>query len=333
VRRALVLLLVLVAGCSGSSSGSHTQRLVYRVVDGAGIVTTSTVDIAPPYRARVLNRAADGSLIGGFAWDDRGLYSFAPGSVTQTAFVAPGFPGPFSGLSIALPVAERQHLVRRLGTSSVLGRACTRWLSESPLDGPPLSPAHGKDRTESCVGADGLILSERWALDGSVVRSRTVTSVGSGPSLEGNDLFSSAKVAPLSQNDSAYVVKRTTAPLLSRLLRVPAAGPPSGLTLDTASAVLLLNADRSGFDREGAVVTWTAPGRLVVLQVERDAPGYSKATVRGAAVGVGSLGAGHLEPVLSGLRVVVDTARGLRVTATANLPEDQLLGWLRTLKI
>jgi hypothetical protein len=332
VRRALVLLLVLVAGCS-SSSGSKTQRLVYRVVDAAGVVTTSTVDVAPPYRARIVNRAADGSLIGGFAWDDRGLYSFAPGSVKETAFIPPGFPGPYSGLSIALPVAERQHLVRRLGRSVILGRACTRWQSESPLDGPPLSPARSKDHTESCVGADGLILSERWVLDGSVVRSRTITSVGSGPSLEGDDLFSGAKVAALSQDDSPYVVKRTTAPRLSQLLKVPAEAPPPGLTLDTASAVLLLNADRSGFDQEAAVVTWTGGGRLVVLKVERDAPGYSKATVRGAAVTVGAMGEGHLEPVLSGLRVVVDTASELRVTATANLSEGELLRWLRSLKI
>jgi hypothetical protein len=332
VRRALTLLVVLAAACSGSKAPAATpsQRVVYRDVDPTGSVSTTTVDLLPPYRARLVTRGADGSL-SGFAWDEGSLYSIGASGTARTSAVAPGFAGPVSGLAVSLPVALRQHLLQRMGTSRVLGRDCVQWLSAEPLGSAPFAPATALDRTTSCVDDDGLVLQETWRAGGSLVRTRTAVEVGKGPSLEGAALLPDAPT-PLPSN-GAYVVRDASPADLVSAMQVPAPTAPAGFTADRSVAVLDVDPQGTGFTREAAVFTWRRGTQLAVLRLERDLSGHSKATVRGARVDLGVLGTGRLEPVYPGLRVVVDGPRGLRATATAALPEAELLAWVRTLRL
>ncbi|HUR51944.1 MAG TPA: hypothetical protein VMZ11_07465 [Mycobacteriales bacterium] len=334
MRRALLLLLpvVLLASCSGGDERrTPSQRVVYREVDAAGAVSTTTVDLAPPYRARVLTRGPGGRT-SGFAWDDRGLYTLGPSSAAQSAAVAPGFAGPYSGLAVSLPVAERQHLVARGGSGQVLDRPCTEWLSAEPLDGAPFAPATANDRTTSCVDPSGLLLSDSWYVGNKLVRTRTVTSIGTGPTLDGTALYA-ATPAPLPTSDTASLVRRAPRGDIFRSMQVPLPGDPPGFRPDASVALLDRSADATAFTREAAVLTWRRGDHLVVLRVERDLSGTSRATVRGAPVALGTLGSGHLEPVLAGLRIVVDGPRRLRLVATGDLPEAELLSWARTLRL
>ncbi len=301
------------------------------MVDETGRVSTTTVDVSPPYRARSLNRDGSGAVTGGFAWDERGLYSITSAGTAQTASIAPGFPGPYSGLAVALPVAERQHLVRRGGSSSVLGLDCEQWLSAEPLDGAPFAPVSPDARTTSCVDAEGRLLAETWYVGGKLVRTRTATGVGPGPSLAGAALYEGPPT-PLPSSGTGFVVRDSPRAQLLRLLQVPVPSDPTGFRPDASVAVLDLDAAATGFTREAGVLTWLRGVDVVVLRLERDLSGSSRGTVRGAPVDLGVLGTGHLEPVLAGLRVVIDGPTGLRALVTADLPEDELLAWARTLR-
>jgi hypothetical protein len=329
VRRCLLVLL-LVTGCADPSSPRATsERITYRVVTGS-VTTTAVTDVMRPYRARTLTHEGSGKGTG-FAWDERALYTLAADGTKQTQLVGPGFAGPDSGLEVALPVAQRQGLVNALGTGSVLGRDCTRWLSELPLDGAPLSHPRPGDSTDSCVDAEGRVLSDTWRVDGKVVRTRTATEVTSGPDLSGNALYGGSEPTPLPTALATVVVTESTTEELGRLLQVTAPVAPAGLRADTAAAVLDRDATGGGFAREAAVFTWTSSEHLAVLRVERDlVPGQGR-TVRGAEVDLGGLGTGRLEPVLAGLRATVSGPRGLRIIATADLPEDAFLAWVRSL--
>ena len=96
--------------------------------------------------------------------------------------------------------------------------------------------------------------------------------------------------------------------------------------------MLDVSPDRDGFTREAAVLTWVGEQRLAVLRVERDLkPGGSR-VLRGERVALGALGTGYLEPVLAGLRVTLESGR-VRLIATADLPEDRFLTWLRSLQV
>lgn len=321
---------------SAAAAADRSSRIVYQVVDLTGptpIRSTMTVEVQPPYLARSVSAAGPSSL-GGFAWDENGVYTVGPdGAVQQSEFVPPGFPGPASHLELALPVAARQQLVTRLGVGSLLGQPCTRWLSEQPLDGARFTPATAQDRTESCVDEAGRVLSERWLVGGALVRTRTATSIGNGPSLADNGLFHGRPPAPLTEGKSSYVVRRSTAVELSRLLGVPQPPGPAGLSAGLAAAVLEVDSSGQGFTREGAVFTWSQGAVLAVLRVDRDLRPARPAQARGERVGLGALGTGQLEPVLAGLRVSAVGPRGLRLVATANLAEPDLLRWLRTVRL
>ena len=316
-----------------------SARTVVEVVDLTGDrprSTTVVTDLAAPYRARVLTyegASEQGRSLGGSAWDETGVYTLGPdGSAAQTEYLAAGFAGPANHLLLALPVAERQLLVTRLGAGQSRGRPCQRWLSLLPLDGAPFTAATGADRTESCVDRAGQVLSELWTVAGKAIRTRTLTAVRPGPDLAGLGLFDQRRPVALPTSGSAYVVTVSSAEKLAALLQIPVPTGPDGLTADRSVAVLDVDAQRQGFSREAAVLTWTGPAQLVVLRIERDLTGSGGRTVRGDPVDLGGLGTGRLEPVLAGLRITVPGPRGLRLVATADLPEPALLAWLRTLR-
>lgn len=323
--RLLILVLVLLAAGCTSHSRVTSQTFTYDVVDSSGGHTRQVIDIQRPYRARTLT-FKDGASQGGFLWDETGTYTVSPdGSIAQTAAIAPGFPGPAGDLALALPVALRQRRVVRHGTSTSGGKQCELWESSDPLDsGSPFAPP-GQTTAESCVDARGVILSERWSGDTGLLQARTLVSTSTGPS----SLYGGKTPQPLAS--PASVVKPSTAAELSKLLQIPNPAGPLGLRPDKAVAALDVDSARQGYAREAGVFTWVGGGHLAVVRVERDLESGGGRTIRGESVPLGQLGTGHLEPVLAGLRVLVEGPRGLRLIATADLPETELLSWLRSL--
>jgi hypothetical protein len=285
-----------------------------------------------PYRARTV-RYAEGHSVGGVAWSERGVYEVRiDGSTQQVSPAWPAFPGPDAHLDVALPVALRQHLVRRGGTSSVLGRPCTEWISAQPLDGPSFSLPTPEHHTTSCVSADGLILKDRWLRNGKLLRERVATALRPAVRLTDRELFAPAPT-PVPLALTAYSVTPSTEAELTRLIPVPDPPAPPGMHSDQAVAVL--DVDRSGqapqITREGAVLTWVGGGHLVEAKYGRDLLRPTPAPTGGEAVTLGALGTGRLTPLLTGLQVAVLGPKGLLLTVTSDLPESQLLAWMRSL--
>jgi hypothetical protein len=334
VRRAfLALLLLALTACEGGGQQMPpltSERIAYRLVDDKGVATQEVTDLQGPYRARTLT-SSEGVPLGGYLWDETGVYTVAAdGSLTQSEYIGPGFPGPASHLDLALPVALRQGLVTKAGPGTAGDLPCTRWVSLQPLDGAPFGPATPNERTESCVDAHGVILTETWMSFSKLIRSRTFVSRGTYRS-NPDDLYDGKRPTPLPTTLSGVVVRPSSPSELGALMgfRVPVR--PPGLTPDKASAVLDINTDRSGFSREAGVLTWIGKGRLVVLRIERDLEAGGR-TTRGEQVDLGALGKGRLEPVLAGLKVTAESG-SLRLIATADLPEDELLSWLRSVRL
>jgi len=326
---ALLLTGVLAAGCTHDAKpapvGPPSHRVVYTQTDGSGATSTVTVDVQRPYRARVVV-TRDGVVMTETAWSEEGTYLGRDGEVLQTAVIAPGFPGPLAHLDIALPVALEQHLVRDLGTDQrVAGLTCHLWRSRDPLDGSAFAPAQGPDHTDSCVSSAGEVLSDAWYLGGSLVQRRVATQVTDGPSLEGAQLFDGRTPVPLAPNEVTASVTRSDAATLTRLLQLPQPSAPSGMSLDTASALLDLNAQHA-VRRESAVLTYLSADRLAVLRLSRALEPGGQAAVHGAPVRVGSR-TGRLLPVLAGLQLTLTGPRGLIATITTDLPRDALLSW------
>ncbi|MDQ1688050.1 MAG: hypothetical protein QOK42_1025 [Frankiaceae bacterium] len=335
---AATLLLVAVSGCTSSDSartpaaprnGFHIE---YDVTDDRGLHTVEVTDVDRPYRARTV-RSAEGHSVGGVAWTESGVYQVRPdGSTQQVSPSWPAAPGPDSHLDVALPVALRQHLVRQASGSEVLGRRCTGWLSKQPLDGAPFTAPTPGERTTSCVSAEGVILSDSWTRDGKVLRARVATALGPPAALTDRRLFAPSPT-PAPANLSGFSVTPSTESELTRLIPTADPAPPPGMHSDKAVAVL--DIDRSGeapaVTREGAVLTWVGAGHLVEAKYGRDLRQPTPAPTGGAPIKLGLLGTGRLTPVLAGLRVDVLGPKGLLLTVISDLPEAQLLAWMRSL--
>lgn len=340
---ALGVVLVAVVGCSSSTTsrprpvvaadGFHIE---YDVTDDRGARSRELTDVAPPYRARTLRYGGQDAArsLGGVAWTEQGVYTISPeGAVRQASVAWPAPPGPDAQLDIALPVALRQGLVQRGdGTDTVLGQQCTLWKSLRPLDGADFAPPTATEQTMSCVSTDGLILRDDWRKDGAVLRKRTAVAVGKPPPLADLELLGPSPT-PLPPELSFFSVTPSTFAELARLLPVPEPSAPTGLLPDKAVAVL--DVDRSSgtpaIAREGAVLTWVGGGRLVAAKFSRSLVGPTAAPVDGALVALGRLGTGRLTPILTGLRVDVLGPGGLLLTVRSDLPEAQLLSWMRAL--
>lgn len=341
------LLAVLVVGvlassaaCTSSSNVQPAQartgfHIEYDVTDDRGVHSREVTDVERPYRARTV-RYSDAERkhsVGGAAWTESGLYTIRPdGSVAQVSPTWPAPPGPDAHLDVALPVALRLHLVTKAGTGSVLGKACTVWQSLRPLDGADLALPTEAEHTTSCVSADGLILRDNWQSRGARLRARVAVAISGAPQLSDAELLGGAPT-PLPAELSSYAITVSTEAELTRLIPVPQPVAPVGLLSDRAVAVLDVDrsTDSQRVTREGAVLTWVGGGRLVTAQYARGLLTQIPAPTDGAPVDLGPLGTGRLTPVLTGLKVDVMGPRGLLLTVRSDLPESQLLAWMRSL--
>lgn len=329
LRRAALALLLAAACSQGAAPAEHSRRVVYRVEDLTGSsprTTTQVVEVASPYRARLLTREGATSL-GGLAWDvDHTYLVGADGAVSVIAAVAPQFAGASLNLGVALASAQRHALVVRGGSARVGGRDCALWSSKDPLDSGPVQPPAGGDVTVSCVAANGLLLDEQWSLKGKVVRRRTATQVEAGPSLAGGALLDGRTPGPATAQ-AVEQVKQVSLATLVHALGVPSPAAPVGLRFDRSVAVIQSGA-AGAVDVEGGVFAWTDGKRLVVLRLERGLTRRLSVPDEGVAVA-----RGRLSPVPAGLRVRFKGGSGLVATVTANVPEDVLLAWVSALDV
>lgn len=338
----VVLLLCAAAACSGSSRSTPSPvaengfHIEYDVIDDRGIHSREVTDVDRPYRARTIrySDAQHKHSVGGAAWTETGVYTIRPdGVVLQATPAWPAPPGPDAHLDVALPVALRQHLVERAASGTVLGKPCTVWRSLRPLDGADFAPPTATEHTTSCVSDDGVVLRDDWQQRGSRLRAREAVGFGSAPRLTDGELLG-GQPTPLPAELASYSITPSTEAELTRLIPVPDPAPPAGLHSDRAVAVLEVDhsSGTARITQEGAVLTWVGHGHLVQARWRRALLGAPlPAPTTGAAVALGRLGSGRLTPLLTGLQVEVLGPGGLLLTVKSDLPEDQLLSWVRSL--
>jgi hypothetical protein len=168
------------------------------------------------------------------------LYSVDGDTVRRIAGRQPGPPnGDQSLASIAVDAVKAG--AARIGGARrrIIGRTCT----DLVLYEPPAGPLHALDKTnnrdEMCLDRSGIMLRERWTLNGKVVQTRTAVAV-----LEGEML-------PAATRDTA--LDTTTAEDAPAVLAIPRTMPmegnptppptPAGYTLASAVGFTLPRAD------------------------------------------------------------------------------------------
>lgn len=196
----------LPADVAAAAPGSYT--ITYRV-DAGGTVTTEVLTVQRPFAAHV--RVHDGSSTRGRVLSER---ASALGVLATTSgggwghLVVP--PAPATGdlrADAVVAAAREAGILTDLGEGSVGGRPCRRYEAATTIAGGTLVPLRGGERAVVCLDAAGLLLDERWEIDGEVVRTRRAVDLRIGspgdPAIavpEGEELTGSGQLRRLADD-------------------------------------------------------------------------------------------------------------------------------------
>ncbi len=261
---------------------------------------------------------ADGSLsLGGAVYALTGAH---------VAPVQARVPGPAIGdqaLAVVLDEAAAAGLAERgAGMDEVLGRPCTLFEIVEP-GATVLVPASDRSRDEICVDHDGLVLRERWRLNGALVLSREAIEVETNPSRELVDAALSSEATDDTTNLQAPRARKVSS--IHAFLREPPL--PAGFQLEGRYQTGVVTP-------AGPVTTqaWAMQRRGDYLVVEVGT-GRANRPSGAATMRLDGLGTASLTSGVRGSEAIVAIDGGdgwVRVTASA--PGRWLRDYLRSLR-
>ncbi|HVV36579.1 MAG TPA: hypothetical protein VHC63_08250 [Acidimicrobiales bacterium] len=277
----------------------------YRVETRAGGTRTETrnVQVRRPFDGR--DASFDPTLSLGnsaFVSNGRHLYSQTGTSALDYGERIGAPPGDYRLEAIAGDLV-RLGLARARGTRTVAGRVCRVYRTGAPL-GDPFKGATAKEYADLCVGKDGLLLAERWYLNGKLLRDTEATSVDT--SVPGDAAFA-PPVGDLTANPTSFgAVKELslTKPPNTGLPYWTARRPPWGFAL-RSRARTITSSTTSGSPQvtDIAYVDTYQRGHDAITVTHRELSAAG-APPRGVEqVDAGALGAGQVTLTTSGAAI------------------------------
>jgi hypothetical protein len=191
---ALGVALCLVAGMLASGSGVlgigdrllpispilRSYEVAYRTVYPGAAPTIEQYVVDLPIDGLYLVRgtgSASGRIEGGTLTDSLGLFSWRDATHPGWALTEGGLHPSAEVLEPArtIDLAIRHLEAGIVGSASVLGHTCTIVETGAP-PGEPMSPPTSKSSVDLCFARSGIVLFERWYLNGRLAESKTAVS-------------------------------------------------------------------------------------------------------------------------------------------------------------
>lgn len=142
--------------------------------------STREVRVRRPFVGSDLHLDADGDPVSGAIGDTGRLWTVQPGALLDSGAGAPGVVPGDVRFDAVLDDLVRLGLLERRDERVVAGSECTVYRGGAPL-GDPLRPASPEEFVDWCIDGRGLLLEERWHLDGELLRTTTATAVEPAP--------------------------------------------------------------------------------------------------------------------------------------------------------
>lgn len=317
------------------SEAPLAYAITYRVEAG-DTVTTEVLTVERPFRSRLTTHEG-GSTQGRILSErssDLGVLATSSGGPWGRLVVPPAPASADLRPDVALAAAVTAGLVDDLGAGTVGGRACRRYRTATSVAGGTLLEPLSGEHAEVCIDAVGLVLSERWELDGSVVRTKRAVALSfdDDPDLvvpAGDELDGSGQVERVADDAPSPFPDRFAIGAL-----------PAGFELVGRYAVvppdLTARPDEPATAPEVATITdvWRRGADLLILdQGASVGPDPFPATQAGTPVRLADPGLDDATLVLD-LRaneVRIRTEDGGFVRVSATLPPDELVAVARSL--
>lgn len=247
-----------------------TYRITYDVVENQ-LPRSEVMTVRRPYESLVVSER-DGEVVSGSATSRERLWTYLTGRegwlVLQPELHRAAFDHrPLGSMATAISLGR----AREDGRGTFAGRECRVFVTGQPLGNTGMQPPSDGESTELCIDEAGLVLHERWQIDGSTLIERTATEVAidvevdpamfdPGPEIDDAEEFEAVLSALAVEADEETLAK----------LQVDIV-PPAGFVLDGAVF-------RSGTpDRGGAasteIVRFYSNGPDLIEVAELAAPG------------------------------------------------------------
>ena len=157
-------------------------RIVYQVAENA-LEREETWTVRRPYESLVTGMR-DGIAVDGTATSLTDLYRFLPDRDAWFVIQPERHRAAFDQRPLAVMATMIElGVAAPAGSGEFAGRPCDVFVTGAPLSSGSLVAPSG-ERTEVCIDGRGLLLHERWEIDGNVISERTATSVEIDPAID-----------------------------------------------------------------------------------------------------------------------------------------------------
>lgn len=242
----IVAVLVMLAGFVafvqlGAGGGGDREDLAgYRVVYDVRVhlptgeeSSRREVTVRRPFAGSDLTFADDEDRPqSGTIADGRNVYTIRQDTAFDSGEAPPGSPPGDYRFAPVLDDLVRLDLLDERGDDRIAERDCTVYRSGAPLGDPLRAPSEA-EYVDWCIDGDGLLLRERWFLDGKLLRETTAISVETttpGPDAFDVDLPTAPSPTGTSTCEELAIDER---PDVGELPYYVAVGDTSGLALES----------------------------------------------------------------------------------------------------
>jgi hypothetical protein len=278
----------------------HAYRVVYRVNYGMGVVNEEVHVVSRPYDGLFLTRRG-GRVLGGELTNAHGSYVYETNGTGGWALVDPGKTRATGDVQAtdALNLAIERGDAVVLGTRRILGRRCTVVLTGHPA-GEPIAAPTPSSRVVLCVDRTGVLLAERWQLDGKLAED--MRAIAFDPRFRPTS--STFAPSPRSPTKQPPLVAVTPVSAAQAAKLKPRLRPPSGFRFDGGHTSLQTLA---GSLDVKTTLFYVGDGGLELLEVQYE---QGPASHFGIPVTVAGGHRGYLQVELYDSTLSIDTGPG-----------------------
>jgi len=196
---------------------ANSYRITYRIRE-LDRTREERIVVRRPYESR-RTAVREGHTVSGTLTNRDGLWQWVDGADGGWQLVDPGRRRAEADarLLASLPLLVEAGLATVEGTDRVRGRQCVVVRTAEPIGNPATAVPRVDDYDEFCVDRTGVMLRERWVIDGRTVRLQEAIKLMFDPPIEDHREFEAVPAAPMAPLPVGKQLVQVTADILGRL--------------------------------------------------------------------------------------------------------------------
>jgi hypothetical protein len=191
----------------------------------------------------------------------------------------PGVPVGDMRLDVMLDELARRRSIVPGKVRTIAGHRCTVLQTKEPIGGSTVEPPTRRNHADACVERHGIVLEERWWLDGKLTRIRTAEALDTSPTFAADEFTVTGEPIAPKGGGNAIV------PMVEPDADLPSIDVPASFGSPQRFRYLVGTPPRDGVPQippVRALQVWVDGSDFLVLETGQDAESSSLPTSMGA---------------------------------------------------